>query len=491
MQILSDIPAADRAILQQGMPHLKQAIAYLCQEDFVVFQRVELGFDIGIHHKNWAARLATGMDICEMAPRDHGKSSSLARAYPLWKIKYDRWVKEVMVLGPDQPSAVENLDKIKDLLTSRPSLRYLVPKKRRDTFFSRTEIELTNGKTIKAKGVGSPLRGRHPQLIIMDDVLNESNSLTMEHQAETRRHLNEVIIPMKDKGQAWQKAQGYRPQLVVVGTAQDKNDMYHELQNNEEYIGEKLQAVLDDETEKVLWPERYTYDDLMALKRKVGAVAFSKEYQNNPLSEETTIFPPSLFEPLKDKNLSYINTYEGNMAVYMGVDFNVPGSMDGDFTVIYIIMWDSDSKEFIPLNYWRKRAGSLQEQVHEIELWCNKFNITMGYLEDNLFQGVYTNLFAQKSALPLVGHTVTSGKKGSLEHGILSFRPQFENGVWRFPYKTNLDRQKTDLMIEEFNGVRQRRGKIGNEAFHDDIVMAMWHAASAARAETNFNVSWD
>ena len=491
MQILSNILAADRVVLQQGMPHLKEAIAYLCQTDFLVFQRVELGFDIGGHHRKWAARLATGMDVCEMAPRDHGKSSSLARGYPIWKVKYDKWVKDVLILGPDQPTAVENLDKIKDLLASRPSLQYLIPKSKRDFFFSRTEIKLTNGKTIKAKGVGSPLRGRHPQLIIGDDILNESNSLTMEHQADTRRHFNEVIVPMKDKGQAWQKAQGYRPQLVMVGTAQDRNDLYHELLKNEEYIGEKLQAVIDDGQEVVLWSERYTYDDLMTLKRKVGAVAFSKEYQNNPLSEETTIFPPSLFEPLKDTNLSYVNIYEGSNQVYMGVDFNVPGSMDGDFTVIYVVMWDEQSKEFIPLNFWRKRAGSLQEQVHEIELWCDKFNITLGYLEDNMFQGVYTNLFSQKSALPLSGHTVTHHKKGSLEHGILGFRPQFENGVWRFPYKNNLDRQKTDLMIEEFNGVRQRRGKIGNEAFHDDIVMAMWHAKEAARAESTFDVSWD
>jgi len=491
VQILSDISAADRVVLQQGMPHLKQAIAHLCQTDFLVFQRVELGFDIGGHHRKWAARLSTGMDTCEMAPRDHGKSSSMARAYPIWKVKYDKWVKEVLILGPDQPTAVENLDKIKMLLDSRPSLQYLVPKRRRDTFYSRTEILLTNGKSIKAKGKGSPLRGRHPQLIICDDMLNESNSLTTEHQAETRRHLNEVIVPMKDKGQAWMKAKGYRPQLVVVGTAQDRGDLYHELQNNEEYIGEKLVAIIDDEKEQVLWPERYTYDDLMAVKRKVGAIAFSKEYQNNPLSEETTIFPPSLFEPLKDKNLSYVNTYEGPHAAYMGVDFSVPGSLDGDYTVIYVLIWDTDSKEFIPLNFWRARPGALNEQVNEIELWCQKFNITLGYLEDNLFQGVYTNLFATKSALPLTGHTVTHSKKGSLEYGILGFRPQFENGAWRFPYKTNLDRQKTDIMIEEFNGVRQRRGKIGNESFHDDIVMAMWHATSAARAETSFSVSWE
>lgn len=474
-----------------GMPAIRQAVQQLCEQDFLIFQKVELGMEIGEQHRIWASHLASGQDVCEMAPRDHGKSASLIRAYALWKIKYDHWTKEALILGADQPSAVENLDKIKDILATRPSLMYLVPRKRRDNFFSRTEIQLTNGKSIKAKGIGSPLRGRHPQLILGDDILNESNALLPEHQQEMKRYLNEVVIPMKDKGLAWQRAQGFKSQLVLVGTAQSRTDLYHDCQANGEYIGSKLKAIMDEDQKVVLWPERYSYDDLMAIRRKVGPIAFSKEYLNEPLSDDTTIFPPTLFEPLKDSTLSYETAYHGSNPVYMGVDFSVPGSADGDWTVIFIVMWDPDHKQFVPLAYWRARPSQMQEQVHKIELWCQLFKVTLGYLEDNLFQGIYSNLFATKSSLPLSGHTVTHAKKSSLETGLLSFRPMFENGAWRFPYKTDADRAKTDLIVAEFNGIVQRRGKIGNESYHDDIAMAMWHATCAARAGTSFSVSWD
>jgi hypothetical protein len=114
----------------------------------------------------------------------------------------------------------------------------------------------------------------------------------------------------------------------------------------------------------------------------------------------------------------------------------------------------------------------------------------MGYLENNMFQQIYTNMVRSKSSLPLSGNTVTHSNKTSLEYGILSFRPMFENGKWRFPYKTEADRQKTDLIITEFNGVVQRKGRIGNESYHDDIVMAMWHGLCAARQGSSFKVDW-
>lgn len=486
----SNVSIGNRLVIEMGTPTIRQAVQQLCAENFLVFQRVELGMEIGSQHKIWWNHLQQEEDICEMAPRDHGKSQSLARAYPIWRIKYDKWTKQVLILGADQPSAVENLDKIKDLIGSSISLRYLIPTKRRDTFFSRTEILLSNGKSMKAKGIGSPLRGRHPQLIVLDDVLNEDNSLSPEHQDRMRRYFNEVIVPMKDKGLDWQRKQGFRSKIVVVGTAQDRNDLYHELQANQEYVGAKLKAITDDEHKSVLWPERYSYPDLIKLKGKIGAVSFSKEYQNEPLSDDTSPFPPSLFDPLKDKSLSYVRSYEGMNPVFMGVDFSVPGSQDGDWTVIYVFEFDPQYKSITPLMYERFRPREMQEQIHRIELMCNTYKVTLGYLEDNLFQGVYANLFKHRSALPLSGHTVTHGKKMSLEFGLLSFRPQFENGVWRFPYKTPLDQAKTDEMVLEFGGIRARRGKIGNEGYHDDIVMSMWHAVSASRAAATFAVDW-
>ena len=481
-------PKADEFFLATAAGPITAVVQEACKRNFLAFMKAELGMEIGQHHKTWNKHLHDPEnDVVEMAPRDHGKSMSLARAYPIWKLKYDDWVKEVYILGPDQDSAVENLDKLKQMMEAIPSLRELIPTNRSDGFNSRTEVRLRNGKIIRAKGWLSPLRGRHPQLIILDDVLNENNSMTPEHRVQTLNYFNQVVVPMKAKPMGKERLAGYRSQIVIVGTAQHKEDMYHALLKTPGYTGVKLKAIISHENEEVLWPERYTYEDLIKIRVKIGPLTFSREYQNEPISEETSIFPPSLFEPLKDPTLSYQTGYNGPNPTFMGVDFNVPGSTDGDYTVIFIM--EKDDNLFRPLHFWRKRARSTQEQIHQIELLCQTFKVTRGMLEDNMFQKVYAEHFRQNSTLPLSGHTVTRQGKNSETLGVLSFRPLFENGRFVFPYKTQRDKDMTDLIVTEFGGTIQRHGKIGNEEFHDDILMAMWHSLVATRTDA-FEASW-
>lgn len=489
LTLSSTASAPNKAMVGMGLPKLKQAINELCRTNFLVFQKVELGMEIAPHHHQWWGRLKTGQDVCEMAPRDHGKSQSLVRAYGIWKAKYDPWCKEVLILGADLPSAIENLDKIKEMMRGRPSLSYLVPTSRSDGVNSRSEVRLTNGKVLKAKGIGSPLRGRHPQLILMDDVLNEKNSDSPENREDMRQHFWEVVYPMKDKGTQTVRSKGFKSQIVIVGTAQARDDLYHILQASNSFLGEKMKAIIDEENQLVLWPQRYSYEDLNRTRESMGSLFFAKEYQNEPLAEETSIFPMSLFEPLKDRSLSYVPNYTGPHHVFLGADFSVPGSSDGDWTVVIAIEWDEENSIFTPLAMWRARPPTFQEQIHQIEVMMNLYNVEVGFLEDNMFQRIYSEHFKNKSGLPLRGNTVTHSGKTNVNTGVLSFRTMFENGKWRFPYKTVRDQILTDQIVSEFNGIMQKKGRIGNESTNDDSVMAMWHALAASRT-SSFKVSW-
>lgn len=476
------------AVSGQVIPH-KQSLSKpalrvakkLCEKNFLVFMRVELGMDVGPHHKIWWEELKSGEDCVFMAPRDHGKSMTMARAYVIWKAKYDPWVKEILILGPDTPTTTENLDKLKELLGSHQTLKELIPPDKSTNFYSRTEIKLSNNVTVRAKGYMTPLRGRHPQLIVMDDVQNEKNSWNKEQRAALKKRFEEVILPMKDRGTLARRNRGYMPQLVAIGTAQDDNDLLHHLLTVPGFRGKKMSAIVNDETKETLWPSRYDYDSLMKIKAVGGALAFSKEYLNEPLTEETSLFPPSLFEPLKDRTLSYVDTYEGDSSVYLGVDFSVPGNADGDWTCVFAMEFNSVTNIYTPLNYWRARPESINEQISTIIDYCQRYRVTIGFLEDNLFQRIYAEQFKRYTMLPLRGHTVTHTGKTSFATGLLSFRPLFENGKFMFPYKTALDQAKTDHIIKEFNGITKVNDKIGNFTFHDDVVMGMWHSLCAAR----------
>lgn len=459
----------------------------LVRKNFLLFLKLELGMEVDRPQREWWNVLKDPEDTVLMAPRDHGKSHTVIRGYAAWKAKYDPFVKEILILGSDSASSIENLDKFKEMLKASPSLADLLPRDRKN-FNTRAEIRLTNGVTLKAKGFFSPLRGRHPQLILLDDVVNENNSSSEEGRKKVKNYFFAVVYPMKDKGTVHLKAQGYKPQIVMVGTAQNEEDLYHELFKNPTFKGLRQSALVNVDTQEVLWPERYSWADLMQIKVSMGSLQFAKEYCNEPISEDTSLFPPSLFTPMFDYNRSYILDYYGSNPTYLGVDFSVPGEQGGDYTVA-LAGEKLPENTIILLSVWRDKPEKMSQQVDKIADMTKRLKITNGLLESNMFQRVYSEHFKNYTNLPLTGHTVTHSGKNSYDTGVLSFRPLFENQKFIFPYKTPYDREVTDGLVREFAGMVRKDGKLGNFRFHDDQVMAMWHMLQASR-EVAFDYSF-
>lgn len=496
--------AAMRAIEDTTPAELDDAVLDACRQDFRCFLKYEMGLEVADCHEEWADLLETGDDACILAPRDHGKSLTCVRAYAIWKAKYDPWVREIYVLGADQESAIDNLTKIKELMLSLRTLRGLMPANVKQGLNNKTTLRTSNGTLIRAKSFFTRMRGRHPQLILCDDVLNELNSATEQARRQVRDLFGAVIIPMKDKGTPRMRADGYRPQAVVIGTAQSADDLYHHMLGRTDKTGPgpalgpvrgvKQSAILCDEEwdpiltpsgeRQSLWPGRYSVSDLDAIKAdpRVGTLLFEREYMNKPIVDEMSIFPPSLFRPMFDRDLSYVPAYPGPNPTYLGVDFSVPGNMDGDWTVVFALMYEPQLRRYTPLNYWRARPSEVQQQLHQIEYFAQAYSIQKGYLESNVFQRIYAEEFRRRTSLPLDGLATTGTLKNSYLTGILGLRPLFELGTaWRFPYKTDADREKTDVLVREFGGIIQKNGKIGNEAGHDDVPMALWMAWRAAQ----------
>ena len=492
-EVLRDHAISEDELLE-GFPLLTcelraKAIAKGCAEDFPAFLAYEMGMEVTPHILDQWDEVKTGEDCAILSPRDHGKSLTWARAYAIWKAKYFSWVKEIYILGADQDGAVENLDKLKELLLTRRTLHRLVPGNWKQGFNNRTSVRLTNGTTIRAKPFFSALRGRHPQLIILDDVLNQRNSGTEEGREQVWEQFAAVVIPMKDKGSKKKRLEGYKAQIIDVGTAIHQEDLHHRLLSSEEFRGVKQSAILVDAQyepildahgeRQALWQDRYPIEDLDAIRKKIGALLFEREYLNKPLADEMAIFPRRLFEPLLDRDLSYVSAYGGAHNSFLGVDFSIPGTQDGDYTVSFALEFNEETKIYTPLNFWRKRAETVSEQIRMVEYMTQAYRITKGYLEADVFQRIYAAEFQKKTNLPLEGHLV-GGNKQSYISGLLGIRPLLEVGAWRFPYKTERDQQMTDQLIREFAGIVQRKGKLGNESSHDDIPMALWHAWTCA-----------
>ena len=174
----------------EASQYLESTVLSLCRKNFLVFMKAEMGLEIARPQREWWDLLKTGNDTLILAHRDSGKSQAIVRAYGIWRAKYyDHFVREILVLGADTDSACENLEKIKHDLDANESLRYLIPHDRKG-YNTAQRVKLANGVVLRAKGFLSPLRGRHPQLILLDDVLNERNTASQDFRDKIRAYFS-------------------------------------------------------------------------------------------------------------------------------------------------------------------------------------------------------------------------------------------------------------------------------------------------------------
>lgn len=473
------------------------------KQNYLLFYNQVGGYSIGPAQQQWYEVLQNYSKAITLAPRGEGKSEFWSVLLPLW-IAYQggqilrEWVPdfgirpEIFVFSESRDLASDILLKISSKIESDPRLIHLSPiegyemeesahfKKKT---WSKTELITSTGVRIKSKAFLSRTRGGHPPVVILDDVLSEHNSLTIEARKKTASYFNEAIYPMLPKPNPATGTCGGR--IYFVGTAQHIQDLYHEKGQSKNFHFLKQAAYtdvwVDGRVEHIpLSPERHPYEYLMEIKADIGELAFQKEYMNCPMSDELSLFPMTVLEKCFDENLSYEDGYDGPDTVYLGADFSVPGEQNsdaGDYTVVSTGRM-TDEKHLVLLNFERTRGVSFQQQCQLVRRMYDSFQVDFGLLEANMFQRIYALEFKDTHYM-LEGNVVTASGKRSLKTGIPGLRNRFEHRQIRLPYRTQADKEKTNLLCRELNGVILKNGKIGNMYFHDDIVMSIYHLVCA------------
>jgi intein/homing endonuclease len=141
-------------------------------------------------------------------------------AYVIWRA-YNNWLPSSIEMGGafksiprvsvgyifsnTQDQAINLLDLVKREIESNPKLIHLLP----DTkdVWNKTEVKLSNGATIRARGWGQSVRGAHPVYVVADDCLNDEtiySEITRNRQID---YFYSAVTPMLVPG----------GQLIVVG----------------------------------------------------------------------------------------------------------------------------------------------------------------------------------------------------------------------------------------------------------------------------------
>lgn len=424
-------------------------------------------FLIAEHHQEWDQLIINHRRLCVLAPRDHGKTFFYDFAYPIWMAAVAAPGKTGFIFSSTQPQASRILEDIKQEIESNPKLQHLVPPRKAGNRWSSTSIRLTNGSRIYARGFGTRVRGAHPWWIVVDDGLNDESAYSETVRRKQIEYFYTAITNMVVPG----------GQIVVVGTPFHQQDLYGDLSENPEYEFRRYQA-LNGSEERPLWPERYSWDSLIAKRKEIGSVRFTREFQCEPVADDMSLFPLALFQvhPQEQRTLKlglpHAFWEQLGVTPFMGVDFALSSSVQADFTVIWVMGLDAFGNRWI-IDIFRDKGMSYQSQLSKMNEMGRKYQPALIGVEANQAQRIFGDELIRTTDLPVHKYT-TGAEKNTLEKGVPSLRVLLENVKFRIPRGDRRAVEETNTWINEMRSITFADGKITTVAGHDDTVMACW-----------------
>lgn len=239
------------------------------------------------HQEDWCDVLQDNDDVLLIAPACHGKTSVMG-SYAIWALTKNRRLRIAIVTHTDH-LAEDILDEIRTHFEENEKLiedfGQFKPEKPRKWNRSELIIDIPEGEgprfgkkdaSITAGGAGASWKGKRFDIILVDDIIDEKNARYPEKCVAINRWFWETI---DTRLEPWGKKK-------IGGTFESDHDLYHDIINDPR--GFKIvhqQAIIDDARREVLWPEHWTYDDLVK-KRNNNFASFMLHFQNVIMSSD-------------------------------------------------------------------------------------------------------------------------------------------------------------------------------------------------------------
>lgn len=245
-----------------------------------------------------------------LLPRNHAKTSLVSHCLPPHILVQPRDANlyfpgipgsecRILLAGEKEDRAKDNLRVISAAFTGNTLLRSLWPescweKPRRDApKWNDSEIIIPRQEhwpdaSVHAIGVGGAITGARPNVIIKDDIISvEASNSDVVMQAAVDWHIVSRALL-----EEYEVESGLQSLEFIIGTHWATFDLYTYIKENDPTV-ESLQKSIfwtDDDGERhILWPERYTWEDIEELKREYGRM-FWLLFMNDPFDPSITDF---------------------------------------------------------------------------------------------------------------------------------------------------------------------------------------------------------
>lgn len=314
------------------------------------------------HREWWELCTSKERFVAICAPRAHSKSTTITVVYSLTAVLF-RNRKYVLIVADTEAQAALFLGQIKQIIMDSTEIHTLFDLKKDEEgeveFEKDTETDIIlkfndGGKfRIVAKGAEQKLRGllwdgSRPDLILIDDLMNEELVMNKARRDKLRRWVYGSLIPCRSEDGI----------IRFVGTPMNMDDPLESLMPKDSskwtvheelktysrkkmgmWISVKYRAHNTDYSQ-LLWPQRKTAEEFKELKRDFTEQGipevYSCEYLCNPIDDSIRFFKKSDFGTmsLEDKDKDKRFYISGDLAISERdrADYSVfiVGGMDAD-----------------------------------------------------------------------------------------------------------------------------------------------------------------
>ena len=456
-------------------------------------------FQLSWHHLEWGDLVHRHNKLGIEAARDHGKSYYFSNAYPAWQLyRYSRPKKTVYSKRPSKSNsnrgylfsfslqqAVDLMEILKNTIESNDILKQrLVPDNKNGGGWASTNILCKNGARLTCKGFGSSVRGAHPYWIVVDDGLKDNVIYSQLQRQKSIDYFHSVIMNMLVPG----------GQIIVVGTPFHANDLYGDLKSKSKmatgsdkgWFVIEYPAIFPDG--RILWPQRWSFADLMEKRATQGNIIFSRENLCRPITNESSIFPLKVLERslLRMENYCLVRNRDDFpikfTKVVMGCDFAISSNVGSDYYVYTTWGVDDETGERWLLNFERGKGKTFHEQMQILKGINIRFRPDSIVMEQNVFQQIFVQE-SDRQGLPVVGHT-TGIDKYDLKTGWPGLAIDFERGKIHIPVGDKYSQDVKDLIFTDLGSVAFTDKGLESVGEHDDISSSFWLAKLAANLIT-------
>lgn len=456
-------------------------------------------FQLSWHHLEWGDLVHRYNKLCINAARDHGKSYYFSNAYCAWKLySYAKPKNTIFSARPTKSNSnrgylfsfslqqsVDLMEILKGTIEGNDILKErLMPDSKNNGAWASTNIVCKNGARLTCKGFGSSVRGAHPYWIVVDDGLKDNVIYSALQRQKSIDYFHSVIMNMLVPG----------GQIIVVGTPFHASDLYGDLKskscfatdNKKGWFVIEYPAIFPDG--RILWPQRWSFTDLMEKKVTQGNIIFSRENLCRPITNESSIFPLKVLERSLVRMENYVLVRNRDdfpirfNKVVVGCDFAISSNVGADYFVFTTWGVDDETGERWLLNFERDKGRTFHEQMQILKGINARFRPDTMILEQNTFQQIFVQE-SDKQGLPVVGHT-TGIDKYDLKTGWPGLAIDFERGKIHIPIGDKYSQNVKDLIFSDLGSVAFTDNGLESVGEHDDISSSFWLAKLGANLIT-------